>query len=83
MTNSGERAIYRLLLTRFPLMFRHLLLQGLYRVRGKVFGPLRKVGLASHMRHGNFGEVCPEHLRRGYFLGPHPFRVRKVIPLHR
>jgi hypothetical protein len=37
-----------------------MLLQGLYRVRGKMFVPLHKVGLASHIRHGNFGEVCHE-----------------------
>ena len=36
-------------------MFRRLLLQGLYRVRGKVFGPLHKVGLASHIRRGLVG----------------------------
>jgi hypothetical protein len=57
MTNSGSRAISRLLPARFPLMFRRVLLQDLYRVRGKMFGPLHKVGLASHIRHGNFGEV--------------------------
>ena len=58
MTNSGEHAIYKLLPTRFPLMFRRLLLQDLYQVGGKVFRPLHKVGLASHIRNGNFGEVC-------------------------
>jgi hypothetical protein len=40
-------------------MFRRSLQEGLYRVRGNMFVPLRKVGLASHIRHGNFGEVCP------------------------
>jgi hypothetical protein len=59
MTNSGSRAIYRLLPARFPFMFRRVLLQDLYRVRGNMFGPLLKVGLASHRRHENFGEVCP------------------------
>ena len=34
----------RLLPTRFPSMFRHVLLQGLYRVRGNMFMPLHKVG---------------------------------------
>src|SRR5262245_20058865 len=44
--------------TCFPLMFQRLLMQDLYRVCGKMFGRLHKVGLASHIRHGNFGEVC-------------------------
>jgi hypothetical protein len=39
-------------------MFWRLLLQDLYRVRGNMFGPPHKVGLASHIRNGNFGEVC-------------------------
>jgi hypothetical protein len=30
--------------TRFPSMFRRVLLQDLYRVRGNMFGPLHKVG---------------------------------------
>jgi hypothetical protein len=30
----------------------------LYRMRGKGFAALKKVGFASHRRHGNFGEVC-------------------------
>jgi hypothetical protein len=47
----------RLLPPRFPSMFRRLLLQGLYRVRGKMVVPLHQVGLASHIRNGNFGEV--------------------------
>jgi hypothetical protein len=38
-------------------MFRRLLLQDLYRVRGNMFEPLQKVGLASHIRNGNFGET--------------------------
>jgi hypothetical protein len=48
-------------------MFRRLLLQHLYRVRGKIFGPPHKVGLASHIRNGNFGEVCIEK--------PHGFNI--------
>ena len=40
-------------------MFRRILLQGLYRVRGNMFVPLHTVGLANHRRHGNFGEGCP------------------------
>jgi hypothetical protein len=28
-------------------------------MRGNVFVPLHKVGLASHICHGNFGEVWP------------------------
>jgi hypothetical protein len=39
-------------------MFRRLLLQDLYRVRGNMFGRLHTVGLASHIRNGNFVEVC-------------------------
>jgi hypothetical protein len=31
-------------------------------MRGKVFAPLDKVGLASHIRHGNCGEGCYGHL---------------------
>jgi hypothetical protein len=67
-------------------MFRRLLLQGLYRVRGRVFGPLHKVGFASHIRHGNFGEVWKDgqlHLeiedrdRRFWGLGDH---VRHMPP---
>jgi hypothetical protein len=69
MTNSGSRAIYRLLPVRFTLMFRRLLLQHLYRVRGKIFGPPHKVGLASHIRNGNFGEVCR---RQGEVLARDP-----------
>jgi hypothetical protein len=44
----------RLLPTRFASMFWRLLLQGLYRVRGKMFVPLHKVGLASHIRNTNW-----------------------------
>jgi hypothetical protein len=50
-----------LLSARFVSMFRRLLQEGLYRVRGNMFVPLHKVGLASHIRHGNFGEVCIAH----------------------
>jgi hypothetical protein len=46
----------KLLSAHFVSMFRRLLQEGLYRVRGNMFVPLHKVGLASHMRHGNFGE---------------------------
>jgi hypothetical protein len=42
-------------------MFRRLLLQDLYRVHGKMFGRLHKVGLASHIRNENFVEVCRVH----------------------
>jgi hypothetical protein len=59
MTSSGSRAIYRLLPTRFPLIFRRVLLEDLYRVRGKTFGPPHKVDLASHIRNGNYDVVCP------------------------
>jgi hypothetical protein len=44
----------RLLPTRFPSMFRRLRLQGRYRVRGNMFEPPHKVGLASHIRHGKW-----------------------------
>jgi hypothetical protein len=43
---------------RFPFMFRRVLLQDLYRVRGKMSGPLHTVGLASHIGHENFDVVC-------------------------
>ena len=29
----------------------------MFGVRGKMFGPPHTVGLASHIRNGNFGEV--------------------------
>jgi hypothetical protein len=53
-------------------MFRRLLLQDLYRVRGKMFGPLHKVGLASHIRNGNW--VCAilgEAKGNGFTANPH------------
>jgi len=50
-----------------PEIFRRLLLEGLYRVRGKMFVPLDKVGIASRICNGNFGEVC--HLRMTATLG--------------
>lgn len=49
----------RLLPTRFPSMYRRMLLQGLSRVHGNMFVPLHKVGLASHICHENFDAVCP------------------------
>jgi hypothetical protein len=55
-------------------MFRRLLLQDLYRVRGKMFGPLHKVGLASHIRNENFGEVWAVNMKIRV--------VSKIIPLN-
>jgi hypothetical protein len=51
----------RLLPTRFPSMVRRVLLRGLYRVYGNMFVPRHKVRLASHVRHGNVGEVGVVH----------------------
>jgi hypothetical protein len=31
-------------------------------MRGNMFGPLHKLGLVSHIRHGNFGAVCTPHV---------------------
>jgi hypothetical protein len=47
-------------------MFRHLLQDSLYRVRGNMFVPLHKVGLASHIRHGNFSGVCSGKVDCGF-----------------
>jgi hypothetical protein len=48
-------------------MFRRVLLQDPYRVRGNMFWPLHTVGFARHRRHGNFGAVCDEARLRWYF----------------
>ena len=43
----------------------------LYRRRGQGFAPLNTVGFASHICHGNFGEVCACHPRsRGRATSP-------------
>ena len=60
-------------------MFRRLLLQDLYRVRGNMFARPHKVGLTSHIRNGNFVEVC------GSLPGPPPVAVAdgySLLPWH-
>src|SRR5262249_11976963 len=59
---SGSRALSKLLSTRFAFMFRRVLLQDLYRVRGHMFGRLQQVGFASHIPHGNCVEFCAKAL---------------------
>jgi hypothetical protein len=59
-------------------MFRRLLLQDLYRVRGNMFARPHKVGLTSHIRNGNFVEVWTRSLlQQGQQMGGVAFIIHR------